>query len=141
MLAPQRKAPQSAFEPIQRYLQEEFLATDNRLDCTKDRTKLWIDVKSQQLLETQGAPERALARTAAEDQMRKFYENITRAVLAVDEKSTRLVLKALGLCPGFEHYEAIVNCLEMAVAIYFLDPETAKKALSENQQTDSVPSA
>jgi hypothetical protein len=63
--------------------------------------------------------------------MSKFYGNITRAILGVDEKSTHSVVEALGLRPRFERYEAIVNCFEMAVAIYFLDPDAARKVLTE----------
>lgn len=131
---PERKAPQSSFLPIQEYIEKHFLvknalSKDGVLDPTKERTKLWIEVKARRLGETSGVADPA----AAEDFMRKYYENIITAVLGCgekNEKSTRCVIEALGLCPAFTHYEAMVNCFEMALAIYFLDPQNARKAMA-----------
>ncbi|MGZ4841118.1 MAG: hypothetical protein ACXV5J_05185 [Candidatus Angelobacter sp.] len=132
---PERKAPQSAFLPIQEYIEKHFLAKDAfskdaTLDPAKERTKLWLEVKARRLSETRGVDDPA----AAEDFMRKYYENIITAVLGggeKNEKSTRSVIEALGLCSAFSHYDAMVNCFEMALAIYFLDPQKAQKAMVE----------
>jgi hypothetical protein len=132
LLNPQRKHPQAAFEPVQKYIAKNFL-TRGRLDSSK-KAEPWIKSKSQRLVDLgviQG-PEKS--RTEAKKQMRKFYEHISTAVLGDETKSKegiRSVLQSLGLYRGFEHYETIVNCLEMAIAIYFLDPERIKKVLAE----------
>lgn len=132
---PERKAPQSAFLPIQEYIEKHFLVKDASskdavLGPAKERTRLWLEVKARRLAERSGVDDPS----EAEDFMRKYYENISKAVLGCgeeNEKSTRCVIEALGLCPAFSHYEAMVNCFEMALAIYFLDPENARKAVAE----------
>jgi hypothetical protein len=134
---PQRKRPPDAFEPIQKYIENNFF-THGRLDCEKERTKLWIEAKKQRLLANTDK-NKADAEHDAVDFMEKFYGHISSAVLgtgAKREESIRSVLQALGYCSPFEPYEAMVNCFEMAVAIAFLDHEKTGQILEEQEKTE-----
>lgn len=118
-----RKAPQSAFEPIQRYIEREFLNGDRKLDVGKNKTQRWLRAKAEVV-------QSAHARTVAEKFMRSFYENISSAVLGADGNATTRVVEGLGLCRGFEYNEEMVNCFEIAVAICYLDAMLAANAMN-----------
>jgi hypothetical protein len=134
LLNPHRKAPQSAFEQIRRFLESEFLDDAGKLDLTNENKKaqVWLQTKANRLLETGYVDHIEQARIEARNQMVRFYENITRAVMGADPTSSCLVLEALGLVPKHEMYEAIVNCFEMILAIYFLDAHVAKTILDHS---------
>jgi len=121
---PARKAPQSAFEPIQRYIGRQFLNPSSTLAATEKRVMRWLDAKAS--VSRAGVRSSQVARQFMTD----FYENISQAVMGVDAESTNKVLEALGLRPGFEHNDAMVNCFEMAVAISFLDDTLAAQAMA-----------
>jgi hypothetical protein len=118
---PGRKAPQSAFEPFQTHIDSGFLDAKGKLDLNKPKTASWIYAKTARI----GALAEAI------NYMTAFYENITHAVLAPDESNTRFIIEALGLRGGHEKKDAMVNCFEMAVAIYFLDPALAAKTMAQ----------
>ena len=84
----------------------------------------WLDAKAS--VSRAGVRSSQVARQFMTD----FYENISQAVMGVDAESTNKVLEALGLRPGFEHNDAMVNCFEMAVAISFLDDTLAAQAMA-----------
>jgi hypothetical protein len=135
LLSPQKKLPQDAFEPVQKYVENSFLK-NRKLDSASEKTKLWIAVKSQRLQDLQIVREPEKSKAEAERHMKKFYEHIGPAVLRDDAKSkesVRSVLQSLGLYRQFEHYEAMVNCFEMAIAIYFLHPEKIAEVLAEQE--------
>ncbi|MBZ5520685.1 MAG: hypothetical protein LAP21_00365 [Acidobacteriia bacterium] len=126
------KAAQSEFRAFQTYVEKHFLAADGTLDLSKERTRTWIAAKAKALQESplgQGLRESL----EAQRQMKKYYENITRAVMGAgqrSDKSARLVVEALGLVPDFSHCAAMVNCFEMALPIYFLDPGKITRAMN-----------
>lgn len=119
-----RKAPQLAFEPFQVYIDKEFLDAAGALDAGKDRVKTAITAKA----EVSGV-DWTINRAVATKYMQDFYQNMRKAVLGGEASATRRVIEALGLCNGFEQNQAMVNCFEMAVAIYFLDPKLAQEAM------------
>jgi hypothetical protein len=118
-----RKAPQSAFEPIQKYIDREFLDGERKLSLKKDRAKRWLHAKAEVV-------PGGWSRSAAERFMKGFYENISPAVMGADAKAATRVLEALGLRRGFENNEEMVNCFEIAVTICFLDATLAASAMS-----------
>ena len=130
-----RKAGPILFEPVRRYIERHYLNAEKKLTVEGNngskRASKWIKVKAERLTEVRVSHDSKYCKRMAKNFMVKFYENITRAVLGSDEPSTRQVLEALGLFEGFEDYQFMVNCFEMAIAIYFLDADLTRKLLNK----------
>ncbi|HVU32897.1 MAG TPA: hypothetical protein VHE61_05645 [Opitutaceae bacterium] len=114
------KAAQVAFEPIGTHLLAHYVGADGRL-LDNARTREWIQVKADRLVEKRHLPNRTEAEQKAKRYMEKFYEHIVFAVLAADDDSIREVQEALGFRTGFEENQEMINCFEFAVAVYFLE--------------------
>jgi hypothetical protein len=128
-----RKAAQAEFLPFQGYIEKHFLTPDGTLDLKKNRTQIWIAAKAEVLEKSTQGQSVHDCLTQAQQQMKKYYENIARAVMGAGEKSersARLVAEALGLLPEFSYCSSMVNCFEMALPVYFLDPEKVRAAMT-----------
>ena len=68
----------------------------------------------------------------AETYLKMFYENIIPAATTADEEKTLLVLKAFQYSGEFGARHRIVNCFEVALAVYFLDPEVVAKLWADS---------
>jgi len=136
LINPYRKAPQAAFDPVQKYIQAGILDQAGSVEFGKDKARRWVQVKAQRLMDTGYAEHIGQGEQAAKKQMKMFYENITRAVLGLDEESTLSVLAGLGLHPMHQVNDVIVNCFEMAVAVYFLEASITKRLLGECRQAE-----
>ena len=127
---PERKLEKSAFKPVQRYIELHYLDAE-KLASPKDwnkRVGSWIAVKLERLIKWLGMP-KSEAENIANVFMKNYYENIIMATVNADYEATRRVLETLGLLPQFEQNASIVNCFEMAIAIYFLDVNIMGKVL------------
>jgi hypothetical protein len=119
------KAAPSAFAPIQRYLRDRPAGAASRRDNSPS-----VEAKVRRLVEL-GVPE-GEARRRVDDHLAAFYGEIASAVSeAPTEAATRRVLEALGLLGGWALADAIVDCLEMAIAIQFLDAGLVGRILDE----------
>ncbi|GAB6041061.1 hypothetical protein [Endothiovibrio diazotrophicus] len=129
-----RKSPQFAFFSIQEYIDKNFppLESNSSQDEKeiKSRRNLWSETKTNRLMEIGASNDISKSRKIADRQIAKFYDNIIPAVVEQNGDSTREVLEALGMRKGFEHNQEIVNCFEMAVAIYFLDTDLIKNIIN-----------
>jgi len=118
------KASCLEFADVQEYLTDRYL-TGGTLDPEKPGTTELIGRKARQLWQTTGESDGAKNWTDASAYCRMFYENILPAVLEKEPEIKRehalQALQAFQLGEAPEHRYQIINCFEVALAIYFLD--------------------
>lgn len=129
LLAFKQKASFEQFGEAKKYIEETYLTSDStpRLDYTKlDAAGAYniIKIKSERIREIKNRYGDQNWYDA-EFYVRKFYENIIPAVMTGDSKSIRTVLDAFHF--SIENRLQIVNCFEMALAVYFLKSADVKE--------------
>jgi tetratricopeptide (TPR) repeat protein len=128
LLDPGIKATVDEFAPVRDYLNRRYL-TQGKLDRTKAATARLLNIKAYHLWETTGLSE-AENWSRAERYCESFYGNIVPAVTLKSVEHVRAVLDALEIRHGASRADVAVSCFEMAIAVYFLDPEIVTAALA-----------
>lgn len=116
------KASKVDFEDPRAYLETHYL-TGGKIVQDDDRTKQLIDSKANRAWDAGGEIDVPANRSVARRYVTAFYENIIPAVTKDDPESVLCVLKAFQYAKGSEVRFLLVNCFEVALAIYFLDPD------------------
>lgn len=118
------KASCLEFADVQEYLTNRYL-TGGTLDLEKPGTTELIGRKARQLWQTTGETDATKNWATASAYCHTFYENILPAVLEeepeIKRRHTLQALQAFQLGEALEHRHRIINCFEVALAIYFLD--------------------
>jgi hypothetical protein len=119
------KASRQDFEAVRGYLKARY-QIDGEVDTTKEATRDLIARKAYRLWERIGEPDEKENWDQAEAYVKGFYGHIVPAVMENDPQSIKAVLQALQVetRPG---HSAIINCFEVLVAVYFLDPNVVSK--------------
>jgi hypothetical protein len=118
---PGMKGKPEEFESVLGYLTENYIDSQGRLLQEASGTKSLIERKAKRLWETTERNSVEVNWKEAERYTTLFYEGIIPAVVGKDPKATRDIVNLLcGYYPGMS--ESVVNCFEMAIGIYFLDP-------------------
>jgi hypothetical protein len=114
------------FEDAKYYIEQQYLDDEGKLDPRKPSAHALLGRKAGRVW--QGGGENPLADwLVAETYSQMFYENIIPAVTAGDLESTLKVLKAFQYSKAPENRYLIINCFEVALAIYFLDGDTIEQ--------------
>jgi tetratricopeptide (TPR) repeat protein len=130
LLDPASKAAVAEFAPVGEYLNARYL-NNGRLDRAKSHSKRMIEVKASHFGEVDPAGDLENWRRA-EQYAEQFYENIIPAVSQDSVDHIRSVLDALRVRDAHNRKaDPIVNCFEMAIAIYFLNPAIVKDILAD----------
>jgi len=111
------KAAKSDFEEPMAYIETHFL-TDGAIDRHDERVRRLIASKASRVSGHKTDLDLAPNLAVAEMYVKTFYENIIPAVLRDDPERVLMVLKAFQYGNGI-----LINCFEVALAIYFLDPD------------------
>ncbi len=127
LLDPAIKATIDEFAPVHAYLNRRYI-TNEELDSEKSGTAKLVGLKAFRFWQATGASE-IENWNRAERYCKLFYGNIIPAVTRKSLDHVRAVLAALEIPRGIERADVAVNCFEMAIAIYFLDPAAVSAAL------------
>jgi len=119
---PRVKASLRDFEEPKVYLETCYL-TDGKINKTKPGAKNLIARKALRIYEMTGQADAVKNWLRAEQYVQLFYENIIPAVTKKDPGKTRQVLKAFQFSSEFGDHDLVVGFFEVAVAMYFLDPQ------------------
>lgn len=137
------KARAQEFEEIKGYLVNHYLADgaldaekpgeapggskEYRFDPDKEDSSDLIREKARRIWQTTGETDPAKNWEDARTYCAAFYDNIIPAVVEKDPERKRerslLALRAFDLSQGQEYRNQIINCFEVALAIYFLDAD------------------
>jgi hypothetical protein len=124
---PAIKATLDEFAPVLEYLNQHYL-TGGCLDHGKSDVHNLLSTKAFRFWETTGLSEIENWKRA-EGYCGKFYGNVIPAVLQNSVDHVEAVLDALEIRHSLEQADVAVNCLEMAIAVYFLNPKTVESVL------------
>ncbi len=127
---PAIKATIEEFAPVRDYLNRRYI-TNEELDSEKPGTAKLVSLKAFRFWQATGAGEIENWHRA-ERYCKLFYGNIIPAVTRKSLDHVRAVLAALEIPRGIERADIAVNCFEMAIAIYFLDPGVVAAALGRS---------
>ena len=122
------KADAAQFGEAKRYLEEHYLngtSIGDKAMWRSDATKMVKEKISRLSKMSNRMSEQEISDTA-EKYVRGYYDHIVAAILSKDSDSTFEVLKAFHYSMIREHSFHLINCFEMALAIYFLDPEVVR---------------
>lgn len=116
------KASTAEFGEPSDYLDKNYL-TQGKLDLDKKARSL-IHLKAERIWRITGRTIELENWQCAETYVRLFYENITPSVMVENnEESVLNVLRAFHLSIRPENRFHLINCFEIALAIYFIRPE------------------
>jgi hypothetical protein len=120
------KAAAERFGPFEKYLTTHYLDAAGKLDPSKKDTDAMLTRKAYRIYEVTGErnPETNWQHACAYARM--YYDNILKAVKEHDPESTLAVLEAFQYSRAAENRYLVINCLEAAIAVYFLDPGVIK---------------
>lgn len=138
LLVSQQKGLISEFDEPQSYIEEHYL-TDGKLDLSKPEVIEQVDKKAhrfaEKILESSGKPDDFKNHVDAETYMRMFYENIIPAVLETNQENAKdkvlTVLKSLQFSKSATNRYHVVNCFEVALAMYFINAQVIKELWGE----------
>jgi len=122
LVDPGIKASKDDFEEPIAYIETHYL-TAGKIDPNDNRTKKLIESKTKLAWNVEDQIDVAANRVVARKYVNAFYQNIIPAVADDDPESVLGVLKAFQYARGSEVRFLLVNCFEVALAIYFLNPE------------------
>jgi tetratricopeptide (TPR) repeat protein len=129
LLDPSTKSTAAEYVPIAEYLNARYLK-DGKLDREKAHTKKMIEVKAHRFWEVDSAGD--LENWSRADRYaEKFYESIIPAVTKNSADHVRRVLDALQVGQIHKSGDAVVNCFEMSIAVYFLDAAIVRTVLGD----------
>jgi hypothetical protein len=128
LILTQKKGQKIEFEEPKSYIEERYL-TDGKLDLRKPEARKLVEKKaerfSEKARESGFIADDFINWLDAETYTKMFYENIIPAVLETDPKIAKekilTVLKALQFSETAKNRYHVVNCFEVALAIYFLN--------------------
>ena len=115
-----KKASLRDFEEPRLYLETYYL-TRGKLDESKPGARSSIARKALRIYETTGQSDAGRNWQRATRYAQLYYENIIPAVVERDRDKTQRVLEAFQYSIEFGSHDLIVNFLELALAMYFLD--------------------
>ncbi|MGA2402539.1 MAG: hypothetical protein ABSG91_12675 [Syntrophobacteraceae bacterium] len=110
------------FKETKDYLERNYLTTDWKLDESKIETKELIGTKACRIWQITGRDDETSNWLHARIYTKMFYENIIPAVIEDDPEKTLSVLKAFQFSEAPENRFRIINCFELLLAVYFLNP-------------------
>lgn len=114
-----KKSSLTEFEKARTYLMH-YLSKDGRLDAAK--SEKFIQQRAYHVWKSGGEDDEQRNYGIAETYLKMFYENIIPAVMRDDEESTLLVLKSFQYSRALGGRYLFINCFEVALAVYFLNP-------------------
>lgn len=120
LVAPYIKAPLSRFKEAKKYLKDNYLTEEGKLD--EDKSNKLIEIKSYRIWETTKNWNHSENWLSAQQYVEDFYENIIPAVVDSNPESITKVKNAIQAIKDPAHYH-IINCFEVALVIYFLPSE------------------
>lgn len=109
--------PKEDFDDAKSYLITHYLQDGRHYD--KKKSHDLIKNKARHLFEVTGENDELKNWFAAEGYVKKFYENIIPAAENNDREAALAVLEAIKPTTS----PSVVNCFEMALAVYFVRPE------------------
>jgi hypothetical protein len=127
------KARLEEFGEPKAYLESRYLS-DGKIDQNKPSMKILISKKAERIWQVTGETDQAKNWLNAEIYVRMFYESIIPAVLENDREKTLTVLKAFQYSKAPENSFWVINCFEVALAIYFLDPDIIQELWDKSAQ-------
>jgi hypothetical protein len=123
LVNPAIKATSEDFDEAKMYLIDRYLNAERGIfDPLKPKADELIRAKAYRIWQTTGETDEDKNWESALSYCRLFYDNILPAVIEGDPERTLLALKAFQLSKAPENRYLIINCFEVALAIYFLDP-------------------
>lgn len=133
LVDPRMKGSQD-FEPYREYIETRYL-TDGRFDPAKGKAHDLVARKAYRIWRTTGETDERKNWEHAETYCRMFYDHVIPAVAAFEEEPraaervehTLLALKAFQYSKARENRFLVINCFEVALALYFLDPEIVEQ--------------
>lgn len=117
------KASVAEFEPIRSYLRDRYLDSNGKVDLKKPHLRALVETKANRIYGLTRDSDSLKNWLGAEAYVQLYYENIIDAVETADEERTLRVLKAFQFSKAPENGFRVINCFEVAIAIYFLDPD------------------
>jgi hypothetical protein len=135
------KLPPKDFEGIKAHLVEKYLTTGLTIDESKSDTKELIGTKASRIWQSTGQNDDARNWLIAKMYTKMFYENIIPAVVDDNSENVLAVLKAFQFSEAPENRYEIINCFELLLAVYFLDPSTIEKIWDWSAEQPSLGSA
>lgn len=126
---PRLKASRRDFAAVREYLEARYL-TAGGLDYGRPAVVELVRGKAHRLWEKTGESDPGTNWHRAVTAAAGFYEHIIPAVLENADADIATVLTALRADVGPAH-DAAVNCFEVLVAAYFLDPDILQKQFGE----------
>ncbi len=117
------KAHRSEFENARLYIEQLYL-TEGKVRLEKVATTELVKIKAHRILETTLSQNTEESWFHAEEYVKMFYENIIPAVMVDDQKATFKIIESFAFSDAVQNNYQVINCFEMALAIYFLNPKT-----------------
>jgi len=132
-----KKISLNDFSEAKAYLETNYLNEAGKLDPVK--AKSLKDTRAYQVWVSGGESNPpAYNYEIAETYLQLFYENIIPAVTKNDQEKILLVLKAFNYCCSLGYRYRIINCFEVALAIYFLDPEIIEELWQKTEDWEKA---
>ncbi len=133
MINPRMKATLEEFAPVRAYIERRYLSSDGTIDRAKPGLLELIVRKADRIYGTTGDTNAVRNWLNAEAYVEMYYENIIPAVLSRDRERVLTVLKAFQFSKAPENGYRVINCFEVAIVIYFLDPVTIEGLWRESE--------
>lgn len=132
------KASKIEFKGIAKYIAKKYLTEKGRLNKTSESVQIATGVKADRIAGTIRRYSDKKNWLLAEEYCEMYYENIIPAVMEKNETIKRekilTILKAFQYSKNPKKRLLIINCFEVAIAIYFLDSEIIKSLWEESEQ-------
>lgn len=117
------KKPAKDFAEVKNYLEIQYLNSDGLIDeAAHDGARAIIQNKAQEISASSGGQDELANWGMAKTYVKLFYENIIPAVMDNDFEKSLLALKAFQYNALLGEHSRIINCFEVLLAIYFLNP-------------------
>lgn len=132
LVNPDIKASPEDFDEVRMYLIDRYLS-QGAFDPRMPKADELIRAKAYRIWQTTGETDEPRNWENALSYCHLFYDNIGPAVTEADPERTLLALKAFQLSKAPENRYLIINSFEVALAIYFLDPEVIQQIWDASQ--------
>lgn len=136
LVNPGIKAQAAEFVEVKAYIENRYLS-GGKVDKDKPSAKALIDRKafriSERMREMNRETDPEKNWIDAETYVCMFYENIIPAVIEGDSERVLTVLKAFQYSKSIENRYYVINCFEVALATYFLNPETIEALWQQSE--------
>ena len=134
LIDPKIKSSLDNFASIEEYIKFKYLNKEDKIDENKNGMINLINIKANRIRELNKDISIDNSKLSARDYVKLFYDNIIPASREKNLENILGVLKAFQYSKAPENRWIIINCFEVAVAIYFLDKDIIEKIWQDSKE-------